>query len=51
VLLPPVLLLRFAARIAARPRYWITCVAALPLFVVFACAQAWGEARAYLRHG
>jgi len=51
VVLPPLLLARFAVRIARRPRYWLTCLAALPLFVAFACAQAYGEARAYLEHG
>ena len=51
LLLPPVLLARFARRIASKPRYWLTCLAAAPLFVIFAFAQAYGEARAYLEHG
>jgi hypothetical protein len=50
VLLPPLLLARFGLRIARLPRRWLTCVAALPLFAAFACAQAYGEARAYLEH-
>lgn len=51
LLLPPLLLARFAVRILRKPRYWLTSLAGLPLFVVFACAQAYGEARAYLEHG
>jgi hypothetical protein len=51
VFLPPLLLARFAVRVARQPGRWLTCVAALPLFVAFACAQAYGEARAYLEHG
>ena len=51
IALPPMLLARFAWRILRKPRYWLTSLAALPLFVVFACAQAYGEARAYLEHG
>ncbi len=51
LLLPPVLLARFAGRIATKPRYWFTSLAASPLFVAFACAQAYGEARAYLEDG
>ena len=49
VLLPPLLLARFAGRIARRPQHWLTCLAALPMFVAFAYAQAYGEARAYLK--
>ena len=51
LLLPPLLLGRLAMSVAAKPRYWLSCVAALPLFAVFSCAQAYGEARAYLKHG
>ncbi|MEZ5392009.1 MAG: hypothetical protein R2724_03830 [Bryobacterales bacterium] len=51
LLLPPVLLARFAARIVRRPRHWVSCLAAMPLFAAFACAQAYGEAAAYLHDG
>lgn len=51
ILLPPLVLARFAGRIARKPRYWLVCLAVMPLFVAFACAQAYGEARAYLEHG
>jgi hypothetical protein len=50
-LLPPLLLARFAAGIARKPHHWLSCLAACPMFVIFACAQAYGEARAYLEHG
>ena len=46
--LPPLLLGRFALRLAGKPKSWPLALAGLPLFAAFACAQAYGEARAYL---
>ena len=46
--LPPLLLGRFALRVAGKPQSWASAAAGLPLFAAFACAQAYGEASAYL---
>jgi hypothetical protein len=48
IALPPVLLGRFALRVGGKPGSWPAALAGLPLFASFACAQAYGEARAYL---
>jgi hypothetical protein len=51
LLLPALLLLRLARNVAARPRWAATAVTALPLYVVFACAQALGETAGFLGGG
>jgi hypothetical protein len=45
--LPPLLLARFAARVASKPRYWFAAAGAAPHLAAFAWAQAAGEISAY----
>lgn len=45
--LPLVLCGRFAVRAAVRPRYWPRALTALPLVLLFACAETLGELRGY----
>jgi hypothetical protein len=49
IALPIVLLGRFAARAAMRPRYWLRAFAALPAALLFAAAETLGEAEGYFR--
>lgn len=48
VVLPPVLLLRFLAKLAVRPRYWVMGVVVSPFAVVFSLAEMWGEVQGYV---
>ena len=47
--LPMVLVGRFAARAALRPRHWVRALAALPFALLFAGAETLGELQGYFR--
>lgn len=48
LVLPLVLLMRFLAKLAVRPRYWVMGAVVSPYAVVFSLAEMWGEVQGYV---